>query len=128
MSYFKSYNYNVNRFLRRRTSRARIVGFFNNYAINSGDVISVTYSIKGFSFFFEGICISLKNRAMRNPNTSFILRNVIEQSGVEMLLSYYYNRIFRYNLQDYKRKSFHYRISKLFFLRDVKSKLSYISS
>ena len=37
--------------------------------------------------------------------------------GVELIISYYLNRIFFLKIMDYKRKRFIYRRSKLFYLR-----------
>lgn len=49
---------------------------------------------------------------------TLILRNVIFGTGIEMLMSYYYNRLFKNTFtSDYKRKNFNYKSSKLYYLR-----------
>jgi len=37
--------------------------------------------------------------------------------GIEMTVSYYYNRVYYLIISDYKRKQFLYKKSKLFFIR-----------
>jgi len=52
-----------------------------------------------------------------SPNASLILRNVIMGVGIEIAVSYFYNRVYRLTVADYKRKQFIYRRAKLYYLR-----------
>jgi ribosomal protein L19 len=45
------------------------------------------------------------------------VRNFIHQVGIECTFSFFYNRIYSLHVQDYKRKFFVYKKSKLYFLR-----------
>lgn len=86
--------------------------------INVGDILIVFFWIKGQLFRFEGICISIKWRNILNVNTNLLLRNIISGVGVELLISYYYNRLFSLRFSDYKRKKSIYNRAKLYYLRN----------
>lgn len=55
---------------------------------------------------------------MLNVNTTLVLRNVLCSIGVELCISYYYNRLFYLKFSDFKRKQFIYNRAKLYFLRN----------
>jgi ribosomal protein L19 len=80
---------------------------------SAGDILSITYSIKGLNYFFEGICISLRKKGIQHPETSFTLRNVLLTTGVEVTFSYYYNIGFALRVNYFKRKKAIYKRSKL---------------
>lgn len=76
---------------------------------------------------FSGVLISVRRRG---PDTSFVLRNVVQRTGVEM--QFYVNSP---HLKDIKirqmageRKATKQRRAKLFFLRDAPDKMTDISS
>jgi len=52
-----------------------------------------------------------------NINTSLIIRNVISGVGIEVVVSFFMNRVFSLSILDYQRKQFLYRKSKLYYLR-----------
>lgn len=82
-----------------------------------GDIVNISY-ISGFiTYGFEGICICLRKKKLKNINASFILRNILSGVGVELTISYYYNRAYRFTVADYSRKEFYYKRAKLFYLR-----------
>lgn len=83
-----------------------------------GDILNFSFKRKGIIYSFEGLCISLRNKNLNNPESSFIVRNVLTNVGVELSVSYYYNRGFNAKLNDYKRKKFIYRKSKLYYVRN----------
>jgi ribosomal protein L19 len=84
---------------------------------NTGDVVSLSFRNKGLNYFFEGICISIKYKSFLSPECSFILRNILSGVGVELNLSFFYNRLFSLKLNSYKKKRSSYFKSKLFFIR-----------
>lgn len=79
-----------------------------------GDVVSIFFRDPSFNFFFEGLCLALKKP--QTPEFSFRLQNVVGGSLVELTLSFYYNRVFFFKVNDFKRKKFYYNHSKLFYL------------
>jgi ribosomal protein L19 len=79
-------------------------------------------------YSFEGLCISLKKKNFKLPDVTFILRNVIMGIGVELTISYFYNRLFNFRISDYKRKSLNYKRTKLFFVRNKLNRASRIKT
>lgn len=85
---------------------------------NVGDVLGLSFHHKGFNYFFEGICISLKRKAFDCPESSLVLRNILSDVGVELTLSYFYNRSFFIKVNSFKRKKIFYGRSKLYYVRN----------
>jgi len=83
-----------------------------------GDILNVSYAGKFTTFGFEGICICIHKKKILNPNASVILRNILSRIGVELTISYYYNRAYNFTFSDYKRKEYYYKRAKLYYLRD----------
>lgn len=79
-------------------------------------------------FFFEGICISLKCKSFKTADVILILRNIIDGVGIELTISYFYNRLFKCRFLDFKRKRLNYKRSKLFFVRDKLNRASRVKS
>ena len=69
------------------------------------------------SFTFQGICLSVRKKYLGDSNAGFILRNVLGGVGIELVISYYYNRVYNFIFNDFKRKDFIYKKSKIFYLR-----------
>jgi hypothetical protein len=46
------------------------------------------------------------------------LRNIITLVSIELIVSYFYNRVYFLVILDHKRKYFLYRKSKLYFIRN----------
>jgi ribosomal protein L19 len=61
---------------------------------------------------------------MLDPDTSFILRNTIMQIGIELKVSYYYNRVYKMTFLDFKRKQYTYRKKRMFTIRYTLSRNS----
>jgi len=99
-----------------RKNRVSVPGFFS-LRFFVGDIIKIICFIRNVPLVFEGVCISISKRKFILPDVSFILRNVILSVGIEINISYYYNRVYTLKLHDFKRKIFFFRRSKLFFLR-----------
>jgi len=103
------------RIIADRRHRTFISGFNKSINIWPGDIIYLTYTKNYFPFFFEGICLGL--RKFKTPNASIILRNIISGIGIELIISYYYNRIYFLETNDHKRKRFFYTTAKIYYVR-----------
>ena len=92
----------------------------NFFLFNVGDVVAIVFMKSGYYFLFEGLCLSIRNRGLISPNTSFILCNVLAGVVVEVSISYYYHLSFifrtintRFNLIGIRRSKLHYLRNKL---------------
>jgi len=94
-----------------------------------GDILTINFWSKSCNYHFEGICLGLRNKNITKPNTVINLRNVLYNTGVEITVSYFLNRIYK-NLitSDYKRKKFLYRSSKIYYLNKKENQKSRIKS
>ena len=104
MSYFNS-----------SISSKNLLKFSDKPMFQIGGIFSLFFRTTFLNFFFEGICISLRRR--NTPEFSFTLRNVIGGTGIELCLSFFYNRAFFFKASDYKKKTFKRNRSKLIYLR-----------
>lgn len=68
-------------------------------------------------YTFEGICLAVRRKFLKDLNSAIVLRNSISGVCIECIFSYYYNRIYNVEINDYKRKFDKQRKSKLYFLR-----------
>lgn len=100
--------------------------FLNLLKFSVGDVLIVFFWVKGILYRFEGICISIRKKNMKKVDVSLILRNVLNSIGIELCISYFYNRLFYLKFSDYKRKQFIYKRAKLYFLRTKLNRASKI--
>lgn len=110
--------------IERRSGRKSI--FSNLLKFSVGDVLIVFFWVKGILYRFEGICISIRKKNMKKVDVSLILRNVLNSIGIELCISYFYNRLFYLKFSDYKRKKFIYKRAKLYFLRTKLNRASKI--
>jgi len=129
MSYFSNIinNDKKRELIKERKNRSVLYNISKKFT--RGDIVTVNFWSKSCNYHFEGICLGLKNKNIIRPNTVMKLRNILYGTGVEITLSYFYNRI--YNniiMSDYKRKKFIYRSSKLYYLNDKENKKSKIKS
>jgi len=83
-----------------------------------GDVLGISFRNKGYSYFFEGICISLRKKSLVLPESTLILRNILGNVGIEVCFSYFYNRVFLMRLNNFKKKRDFYIRSKLYYIRN----------
>lgn len=119
MSYFHNFNFahkisSINMPARKLTK------------FNIGDILGLSFRSKGSSYFFEGICIALKNKGFYCPESSLILRNILSDVGVELTVSYFYNRSFFIKINSFKRKKIFYGRSKLYYVRNKLNRQSRI--
>lgn len=91
-----------------------------------GDIIEFVLYYKNIPLIFRGICISIKRKYFILPDVIIVLRNVIIKIGIELTVSYYYNRLYKLKFLDYKRKFYNYTKNKLFFIRKNVNKASQI--
>jgi len=117
-NYLKDNNIVKEAILERKSRRDNIFSSYNLLKFTIGDILIVFFWVKGLLYRFEGICIALKKRNILNVNTTLILRNVLSSIGVELCISYYYNRLFYLKFSDFKRKQFIYNRAKLYYLRN----------
>lgn len=113
-----------------RRKRKSILGNPNmGKLFTRGDILTVNFWAKTYRYHFEGICLALKKKNLIEHNVTLVLRNILFQTGVELTMSYYYNRLFRNTfMSDYKRKNFNYRSSKLYYLRSRENQATKIKS
>lgn len=102
-------------FIKKRKSRRKFVNGFTTFT--RGDIIAVSYRLKGLGFNFTGLCFSVKNKSMTSSNTSFALRNVLAKVPVEVSFLLYGLCRMTYKILDYARKKVYYKSSKLYYLR-----------
>jgi len=123
-NYFKSSNIVKDAIIERRSSRTNIYSSLLKFSV--GDVLIVFFWVKGLLYRFEGICICIRKKNMKKVDSSLILRNVLGSIGVELCISYYFNRLFYLKFSDFKRKKFIYKRAKLYYLRNKLNKASRI--
>jgi len=83
-----------------------------------GDILGFSFRNKGLTYFFEGICMVIRDKGFVHPETGFILRNVLSGVGIELAISYFYNRGFFFKINNFKRKRDSYRQAKLYYIRE----------
>jgi len=83
----------------------------------TGDILVVVYCKETIIYRFEGICIAIRQKLLRDVDTALSIRNIVFGIGVELSLTYYFHRIYFLTVLDYKRKEFRYKKSKLYYLR-----------
>jgi ribosomal protein L19 len=117
--YFKSFHVkNLKKdYIVLRRNREKLKGFKKAFYFKVGDILEIVYMRGRLPLIFTGICICLKKRKMLNPDTGFILRNVIMGVGIEVTFSLFYNRVYKPIFVDFKRKFHNYRKNRLFFVR-----------
>lgn len=99
--------------------KKKLPGFLKrNYQFKVGDILEISFLRKTAPFLFKGICLGIKYKKLKNPNTSIILRNVILGIGVEIKCNLYYNRIYRMKVLNYRKKNVSFSTSKIYFLRN----------
>ena len=89
---------------------------FNKFVI--GDILSLSFRHKGLIYFFEGLCIAIKGKNFIDTETSFIVRNILSDVGIELNCSFFYNRMFSLKINNFKRKKISYPRSKLYYVRN----------
>jgi ribosomal protein L19 len=116
------YFFKINRFHKRKefcifknSNNNMLIGYIK---FRAGDILQILFWVRGALFTFEGMCISLMKKNIKNNNASITLRNVLVNVGIELKISYFVNRLFFFKVSDYKKKKFIYKKSKLYFVRN----------
>lgn len=102
-------------FIKKRQKRVRLL--CGLYQFTRGDVITITYRLRGLGFNFTGICLRVLKRSMLKPNTTFCLRNILGKVAVEVNFALYSLCRVNYKILDYARKKMNYKSAKLYYLR-----------
>jgi|ERR1700722_2159744 len=123
-NYFNNLVIKEKNYLFLRKHRKSVKGLFKSFKFSVGDILKVIFIIRNFYLIFEGICICVKKKNFLSFNTGFTIRNIILGIGVEMMFSYFCNRLYSLKLQNYKRKFRSIKKSKLFSIRNKKNKHS----
>src|SRR5690242_20467868 len=91
-------------YINKRKNRPFIRGSKLYRFFTVGDILEFVYFYRSVPLIFKGICISIKKKQFIMPDVTLILRNVIMKVGLELTVSYYYNRLYKLRFLDYKRK------------------------
>lgn len=107
--------------LKTRQNRETISGFNPKknlgLSFRSGDIVRASFGKGAIIYSFEGICLAVRNSKLQSKNSTFVFRNVLQRVGVEFIVSYYMNRLYALEFNDFKRKHFYYNKNRLFYLR-----------
>jgi len=106
-------------FISARRQRPHISGFSSaskGLFFQGGDILKLIFSRGGYGYYFEGLCLVLRKRNFLSKHTSLCLRNIIYGVGIEVIASYYLNRLYSLEFSDYKRKRYNYSRHKLRYL------------
>lgn len=100
----------------KKTPLIRVNGLQKAYKFRAGDILNFAYIAKNNPYIFKGVCMAVRGK-FKNPNLSFILRNVIMGIGIEMVFVYFGNRLFKLYLEFYKKKHLSARTARIFYIR-----------
>jgi len=86
-----------------KENRKIILGFKTAGLFSSGDVLSIVFFSKNCPYSFKGICMGIRKKSLISPNTSFFMYSFIGGIILKLIVSYYYNRVYKMIFLDYKR-------------------------
>jgi ribosomal protein L19 len=109
---------NPDYFIKQRKNRELIRKSYKLKKFIIGDILEFVYSYRSIPLVFCGICIAIKRKSFVMPDLVLILRNIIIKTGIELTLSYFYNRGYNFKFLDYRRKFFTFNKNKLYFIRN----------
>ena len=104
-------------YIKQRKNRAFIKGSKKYKVFLVGDIIEFLFLYKSVPLLYSGICIAIRKKSFIVPNTTLILRNIIMKVAIEIIVSFFFNRIYKLKFLDYKRKIYFFNKNKLFFIR-----------
>jgi|ERR1700742_729067 len=104
-------------FIKQRKNRKFIKGSKKYKIFEVGDIIEFLFVYKSVPLLYSGICIAIRRKSFLVPDVILILRNIIMRVAVEVIVSFFYNRIYKLKFLDYKRKFYFFNKNKIFFLR-----------
>lgn len=89
-------------------------------------MFSIGYRLSGFGYVFTGLCIRVKNKCLSRGSSTFVLRNIFAKVSVELCVALYGLCRLNFKFLDYAKKKFHYRASKLYYLRNKTNVQSWV--
>ena len=104
-------------YIKQRKNRAFIKGSKKYKVFLVGDIIEFLFLYKSVPLLYSGICIAIRKKSFIVPNTTLILRNIIMKVAIEIIVSFFFNRIYKLKFLDYKRKIYFFNKNKFFFIR-----------
>jgi len=113
----ESLKINPDFFIKQRKNRELIKNSFKLKKFLIGDILEFVYTYRSIPLVFCGICIAIKRKSFVMPDLVLILRNIVVKTGIELTLSYFYNRGYKFKFLDYRRKFFTFNKNKLYFIR-----------
>lgn len=93
-----------------------------------GHVLTMGYRLCGFGYVFTGLCLRVRNKKMRSPSTTFLLRNIFAKVSVEIHATLYGLCRLNFKFLNYAKKKFDYRGAKLYYLRNKSNTESWVRS
>ena len=97
MTYFNSNSNSLSKtdlLINARLHRVRLLNAVNIFHVVAGDILVITFWKAAIVYRFEGICIAVKKKSLRIIDSTLILRNVISGVGIEVVVSFFLNRVF----------------------------------
>lgn len=98
-------------------TRGHIQGLKQVHCIYPGDILEIFFFYRGSAYIFEGVCLGLRRKNFFKVDSMLLLRNFVQNIGIEYIFSYFYNRLYFLRIKEYKQKSFLFSRAKFFFLR-----------
>jgi len=98
-------------------TRGHIQGLKEVRRIYPGDILEIFFFYRGSAYIFEGVCLGLRRKNFFKVDSMLLLRNFVQNIGIEYIFSYFYNRLYFLRIKEYKQKSFVFSRAKFFFLR-----------
>jgi ribosomal protein L19 len=86
-------------------------------AFKVGDILEFIFFLKNMALIFSGICISIKKKNFILPDVTLVIRNILVKTSIEIIVSYFYNRIYKLKFLDYRRKFYTFNKNKLYYIR-----------
>jgi len=104
-------------YIAKRKSRAFIKGTkFLKFTV--GDILEFIFFSKNIPLIFSGICIAIKRKNFIVADTMILIRNIIFNTIIEIIASYFYNRIYKLKFLDFRRKFYVFNKNKLYYIRN----------
>jgi ribosomal protein L19 len=98
-----------------RCKRKMVLGFLKVNVFLVGDYLAVVFFSKNCPFPFEGMCMAIRKKSLLLPNTSFVIRNSLVGVLIQVVICYYYNRVYNMVFLHYKKDvGLNIRSSKIF--------------
>lgn len=84
-----------------------------------GDVLKVYFSKKGYYYFFEGFCFSIKKKQFLNYNATISLINKLKGVYIFFFISFFINLIFSFEKLDFKKIKLSFRRAKVTSIKKI---------